>query len=402
MTDKKLYNYLVSIITLAFLLSGYLLENMGIKYISEGGSPLFKIHVYSYLIFFTFFILVISGRYKTHFTLLSKINKAWMTSVILVSLSIVYGLYKQGTSGMAYFIDTIMSPIILVFLLSALSRERADKLLTFVAWLLLLNSSIAICEFMLNKTLVPVEYENFTFFRSTALLNHALNNALITAALSPILMNKTRVPALIYFAISFLALFCYGGRGAMGLYLICTVFISMGTLKMFVTTGIKIDKLKFSLYQASFVVLILLLALILINTEMGSRILSKLHVDNSAQVRFDVFILLEQLTITEWLFGASDYLMSSVKFFIGVGTIENYFIGWILSGGVIFASMIFISCFHIPFKIASSKSLLMKVSLFSFVLISLTNNALTTKTPALLLLYCVLYCNYIVVNRKKI
>ncbi|MBT2153189.1 hypothetical protein KKI34_15775, partial [Pseudoalteromonas tetraodonis] len=83
------------------------------------------------------------------------------------------------------------------------------------------------------------------------------------------------------------------------------------------------------------------------------------------------------------------------RFYIGVGTIENYIIGWTVSFGVICTVLLFLSCYKLPFRLVFGKNKVMgKVTIFIFLLVSLTNNALTAKTPALLLLLSTLYIYY--------
>ena len=51
-------------VSFAFFFGAYFLENLGISYVAEGGTPLFKIHIYSYLTILLFSILVITYDLK--------------------------------------------------------------------------------------------------------------------------------------------------------------------------------------------------------------------------------------------------------------------------------------------------------------------------------------------------
>ncbi len=135
--------------------------------------------------------------------------------------------------------------------------------------------------------------------------------------------------------------------------------------------------------------------LLVILTPLGARILSKLHVDPSAQARFDVFIILEQLSLAEWLLGASASIMENIKFYIGVNIIENYVVGWILSFGLFATILLLIACFKIPIHLIFKSGVQLKVAFLVLLGASVTNNALTTKTPVLLLFFSCLYLAYV-------
>jgi Sec-independent protein secretion pathway component TatC len=104
--------------------------------------------------------------------------------------------------------------------------------------------------------------------------------------------------------------------------------------------------------------------------------------------------LLEQLSFNEWLMGASDEIKDNLSFFIGIDIIENYIIAWIMSFGLLGAIPLLLSSFILPLRMVKSMSLNAKVTVLTFAIISISNNALATKTPALLLLSLTLVCLY--------
>ena len=120
---------------------------------------------------------------------------------------------------------------------------------------------------MLQRSVIPVEFSSFAYFRSPAFLNHPLNNALITVSLAPILMSRTKVPTLIYFSITLLALFAFGGRGAMALFIFGSAILSFDSLKKFFTVGVRVSRQRFALMQALFFVALISLVLILVVTS---------------------------------------------------------------------------------------------------------------------------------------
>lgn len=392
MKSENIYKVIVFTFLSAFIFGGYLLENLGIKYVSEGGNPLVKIHISTYILIFTVAIFTLKKGINAPLLNLKELRTSWLISLLCIVLVIFYGLLRFGTSGMAYLVDTMVAPLLAVYLLSQLNNQQKNKLLRLLAYLLFINAVFAIVEFLLGKTMVTVEFSSFSHFRSTALLTHPLNNALITAALAPILMSHTRIPYLIYFTVITLALFAFGGRAATGIFILGVFILVAPKIPAFITAGVRVSKMHFAVIQALAFFASIFTVLVIILTPLGARILSKLHIDGSAQARFDVFIILEQLSPSEWFFGASHSLLNNIAFYIQIDVIENYIIGWIVSFGIICTALLFLSCYKLPLKIALGKNRnSSRVALVVFILVSLTNNALTTKTPALLFLISAMY-----------
>lgn len=382
------------IVISAFLLGAFLLENIGIQYVSEGGSSILKIHTYSYLSMGAFTFLLFRIGLFNLVKSLNELRKAWLLAIASILAVILYGFMRFGTSGLAYLIDTIFIPLILIPVVYRLSDSAKVQLQALLGYLLFLNSCIAIIEFVLGQSIVAVEIGSFSFFRSTAFLAHPLNNALITASLTPIVMRYTKIPVALYVSVVVLGLFAFGGRAALGIFLLGNFFIILPRLRDFLGPGIRYQKLKFAYLQALVYFSLIAVILILALTPIGERILSKLHIDASAEARFDAFILLEQLSYSEWLLGASPGLLNDIVFYIGINVVENYLIGWVLNFGLLGCMGLLFSTYLVPFMLVYKQEWSAKIVLLSFILISVTNNALTVKTPALMFLVVVLSCHY--------
>lgn len=389
------YFSLICAVSLAFFLGSFVLETLGIQYISEGGSKIFKIHMYSYVILVVFAITALRFGPKNMINELGPMKRYWWLSFSLIFLIIIYGVTTLGLSGLAPLVDTMLIPLLVAPLVMLLTKPQKSKIISFFAWLILLNSFIAITEYFLKKHLFIVLYIDtlqFNYFRAFAFMAHPLNNAMITAALAPILMTSTRVPPPIYFSIVLLALFAFGARAATAVFILSSFALSFEKIKLFCTTGVEVNKKQFAFLYAVFLLASITGFFILIYTSIGDRILDKLYIDGSAKARFDVFFLLEQLSFKEWLFGASSSLLLNIEHFIGIMVIENYVIGWILFFGSIVAVLLLITIFSIPFKAFMIGGAAIKITIFSFALISISNNSLSTKTPALFFLLIIVLC----------
>lgn len=394
MSERNLILWIILIVISAFFLGAFLLENMGVQYVSEGGSPILKIHVYSYFAMIAFAAFLFRSGCLNLFKQLDKLSKVWCLAMISIMSVIFYGFMRFGTSGLAYLIDSIFIPLLLVPLIFCLSTSAKESLLSLLAYLLFLNACVAIVEFILGQSIVAVEIGGFSFFRSTAFLAHPLNNALITASLSLLLMRYTKIPEVLYVSVVVLALFAFGGRAALGIFLLGNFMLILPKLRLFLGQGLRYSKTKFAYMQALVYFSAIAVILTVIFSPIGERILSKLHIDNSAEARFDAFILLEQLSSSEWLFGASHGLLNDIVFYIGINVVENYLIGWVLNFGLLGCIGLLFSTYLVPFMLVYKQEWSAKIVLLSFILISVTNNALTVKTPALMFLVVVLSCHY--------
>ncbi len=388
-------------VSFAFFFGAYFLENLGISYVAEGGTPLFKIHIYSYLTILLFSILVITYDLKYIVGRMGGFFKVWLISLSCLLFVIVFGLFKFGLSGMAYLVDTFLSPLLALVIVFALSHEQKQRLLTYIAYLLLLNCVVAVGEYALTMRLIDVEFNSFSYFRATAFLTHPLNNALISIAILPLILSQTRFPTIIYLGISILALFAFGGRAALGIYLVTMLFISLPIIYKFITNGIRVSKLKFSLLSLLTYFLIITFIIVVLETGIADRIISKMYLDESAFARIDVFYLLEQLSLNEWFFGATENLRSSIEIYLGITVIENYIIGWIYTFGLIGAVPLFISFIYPIYFFFMKGQWPIKVTIIGFLIVALSNNSLNTKTVTLFFLYLVLLLLYLLGRKEQ-
>ncbi|ENM5843126.1 hypothetical protein V4V60_003265 [Vibrio mimicus] len=401
MLNVNVYFSVMMALISSVIFGSYFLENLGIPYVSDGGSPLLKIHLYSYIILLSYFMVSIKIGMTWFSNKLGEYSNIWLISLSCLSFVIIYGYFRYGTSGMAYMVNTFLVSLMIIPLISILNHSQVDKILKLVSYLILINSIIAIFEFLTNGRIIEVEFKDFSYFRSSALLTHPLNNSLITVSLSLLLFNKTFLPGIVYILITLLALFSFGGRSALVIFVFVLFIYYFPQMWKFITSGVKANKKRVALFMFPGYLAILSFLMILINSGITERIMSNLYIDGSASARIDVFFLLEQLTVSEWIWGASHRLLESIELYIGINVIENYFIGWIFTFGLI-GTIPLAMCVFLPlYYFSKNGDYSSKLSVLIFFLVGITNNSLTTKTPVLLLLFCVLYLKLIQVDKRK-
>ena len=401
MSSQKLYLIFVLVIFSAFVGGAYLLESIGIKYTSPGGSPIVKIHIFAYIAIGMFANTIINSDISSLVSRMRGFSVYWLVSFFSINFATLCALYRFGTSGIAYLVVTILAALVLIPYVYRLDDRHKLQLLKFSSLLLLCNSCIAIIEFALQKTIIPVEFTVFSYFRSTALLANPLNNSLITATLALLLIRYTTMPKVVYFSITVLALFSFGGRAGVAIFLLMTFLGTIGTIRQFISGGVAISKLRFAVLQILFVVVLSFLFYLVVQTNISDRISNKMFFDSSAQARFDIMLLLEQLSLYEWFFGATTDLKNNISFYLGIDIIENYFVAWVMDFGLFGAVPILISIFTplIYFFINGDKTT--RITIFIFMFISFSNNALATKTPVLVFLYTLIVCHSQLCQTKR-
>lgn len=275
--------FLYMSIFFACTISSYALENLGINYTSEGGNPLLKIHAYTYILIAVFISVALKVGTKGILAPLGRVSPAWLFMSISVFWLILYGLYRNGMSGMAYTLDTLLAPLLCIPLVSRLSVKQCTNLLKFISSLLLINSCIALIEFFLKQRIWNVEFSSFgIFFRSTALMGHPLNNALILASLALILSHYSRIGVVLYLTISGFALFAFGARASTAIFLSSLIIAALWNSRRLKIKNSQINKLKIALMPIFAIAIFAVSSYLLIATNIFDRIISNLTVDASA------------------------------------------------------------------------------------------------------------------------
>lgn len=378
----------------ACTISSYALENFGINYTSEGGNPLLKIHVYTYMLIAIFISVALKSGSKGILVPLGGIGPTWLFMSISVLWLILYGLYRNGMSGMAYTLDTLLAPLLCIPLASRLSLKQCISLLKFVSLLLLINSCIALLEFFLKQRIWNVEFSSFgIFFRSSALMGHPLNNALILASLALLLSHHSRIGVVFYLTISGLALFAFGARASTAIFLSSILITLLWNSRTIKIKNSQINKIKIALIPVFTIAIFGLSSYLLIATNIFDRIISNLTVDASAMTRIDVWSIIDAMSGNEILYGAGSELSMNISDVIGVSVIENYLIGWIFSFGLVGCGMLIISFAMLLLRLFTLSDFYGKICIASFFVASLGNNSLSSKTPALFLVLTVVILN---------
>jgi hypothetical protein len=392
MNNRFFYKVITTTLILSFLLGHYLLNDVfGVPYYHEGGNPVLKIHIYSYVLIFSSTWLILATTEKS-LVFSNVVAKFRLFNVFLVSVVILtsYGLFSSGLGGLAFIIDTLFSSIIVMFFLAQLSMQNLIKTRQLLLLLIIANSLVALAEYIMGMNFIPREAPVWEF-RSWAFLSHPLNNSLITASLVIPLMMLIDKPVnkMAFIVLMLMALLAFGGRSAFVITSLSLFFIFVHTLHAFFTGKLKVNRSYIFVFYVSIFFLPLVM-FVLFDYGFGERIFSSLTIDDSASTRFNVYDVFNLVSTHELLWGAGENLDYAVLLYTGVSTIENFWIVFIMQFGLVFGGgfiLVFITFLMLNF----CKDFYSTLSVFSFLLIASSNNSLSVKTPALFIFIVALF-----------
>ena len=205
-----------------FSVSGGMLWLLGYNYDGLSGSPLTKLHPFTYMIAAIFIWRSLAYGNPIGYGALVVSRRPASTLLIFVAICMIGLTAARGGPGIAGFVDTYIAPALLVFLLVEADERETAELTTLLHVVMTANALLGLFEFV-SKTLVfPYRLDGELFVtdtRSTALQGHPLVNAMLTAIyIMGLLAGARSIPQHVKLGLVGLqcaALVVFGGRAAM-------------------------------------------------------------------------------------------------------------------------------------------------------------------------------------------
>lgn len=267
-------------------------------------------------------------------------------AIILFALFIIALKYSISQNFFKTVLQFLLIPMFISISFEELSPNNIKVLKKITLVFFITECSIAIYERIFSTHLFALqeleEFYNFYgqnewSFRSTSLLGHPLANAMcVTTILSFILTNeKLNIKSkLFYFALGYIALFCFNARGAT---IVATLFMMPYILYLIhKTKNKKLQRLSYFLLFAGSISFIYTI----INTPLGGRLLNHEELlDESAQTRLDVFSFYQYIRLEQLLWGSPDLYMFLTRK-LGAGGVENGIIVLIIDYGLVITAIL--------------------------------------------------------------
>jgi hypothetical protein len=343
----------ISLATLVLMaVSGGLLWDIGYNYDGLTGSPLTKIHPFTYFIFGALFWRALQSRDPIGYVeaaLKRRPAACWLLALsgLLVAVTVL-----RAGPGMAGFVDTFGGPAAFALLLDEFDETDLNSLRLVLHAVMTVNALMGLFEFATHHLIFPYRLDGVASLedtRSTALQGHPLINAALTAIYVLSLMTGAKsLPAALralLIPLQFAALVVFGGRTAIVVSLALTPFVGVYALFATMRRG------RVSLLGAAAAVgaapLAALAVLLALASGLADPLLMRFVDDSgSAATRVIMFDMLSPFSIPQLIVGPDIAEVESLRRHFGLEQgVENPFVRMILYQGgfvmvAVFSSLI--------------------------------------------------------------
>jgi hypothetical protein len=280
-----------------------------------------------------------------------------MLFVFAIPVLALYSMYFVGYSGSAVYPDSYWSAGLLAIMLQMGSAKQKRFLAKLLIAVCVFNAFVALIQSFTHSLWFPLVLDADDLdtvrpdidedFRANAFFSHPLTASMVTS-MAVFLLYGMRMRLLFaapIFGILLVGLFAYGGRTALGVTLVMVALSAVWTFfSGIIRRNLRLDFV--FAFLGGLVLIPLLVAVIVTQTNIADRILDTLYVDGSAQVRVTQWEVFRMLSLKDWLFGISHDNLNILKYQIGLGgnqtDIENFWALMLLNLGLIGFTMFLI------------------------------------------------------------
>lgn len=347
--------------------------------------------------FYVLILLLINNKFTP---LNAKIQerKEEIILFIITSILCILQIRTNATGFLGTIINLILLPAVFSYIYPAKSNKYNHICRTFLIIFYIIDSTWSIVERIIGKNIFPFTGANDTDtnfyllqgFRSTALQDHPLNNALcLTIILAFILSSKyIKIQTkLSLFILGYLAILCFNTRSSMILW--CIIFIIFLIHYIYKENHNYKTKIRLFLFVC---VLIPVAYFFIGNFQLGDRLRTEGLFDSSAMVRIQSLYLFLNLDLGDIIFGMPKRQQEVIMYQADVQIIENFWIIYLLKYGI-FGFSLLLWGFSLLFKrLLNGYTRFQKYfCLLSFLLLASTNNSLSVNAQPLCIFILCLY-----------
>jgi hypothetical protein len=379
-----------------YAISANTLEELGVAYASSGGNPLIKLHPGTYLAMIAAsMVLLMTRPAGAGLMRFFRQTPALASFMLLILFCAFYSIANVGFSGAATYIESFLCAGLLAVALEVGTERQKRGLGWWIIGFTVLSIVISIGEGITHTQLIPIHIGDLTSeqlaqdaenFRGAGLFAHPLTAALSTM-MATFMLLRMRMNALLkagVFTTFLIGLLSFGGRAALGTTLVLLVLAAaVALLRGIVTRTLNMGFI--GTIVAALLVLPPLMLTLVTTTEIGSRILTHLYLDDSAEVRNIQWLVLGHLNLHDVLFGVPMDRLDILKYQIGLGEatvdIENFWLLMFLNlgamGFVVFLIALALFCLHLGRRTSHPLGWLL---LIGAIVVDSTSNSLGRKS----------------------
>lgn len=346
-----------------FLVSGLMLNTMGIAYDTSGGALWQKIHPASYVAFLALACLAFSRLRPGAF--LDDVARYHKGALVFLGMSVLLLVHVAlfVHAPIAAIVDTFLLPVALLLLLSRVSELEVSTLAVFVHAAITANALIAIFEFSTGARLTPLVAEGVTLvadWRSSALFGHPLLNALVTAAYTLIMVQgggRDLRPVLRtgIVGLQLIAMVAFGGRVAT----LMLIVFGGGAAAAHLWRAVRWRRLNAArvAFFAAIATAATIGLIVLFTGGFFDLFAGRFEQDQgSADARVAMFRLLDQLPLPAFLFGSDPEHVATLQRLDGIEFgIESFWVAFVAFYGIVIAIPFFaaLAAFFLDLKRAT-------------------------------------------------
>lgn len=381
--ERLLALALTSAVMVRLFISGAVLNSV-YSYSDFGGSIVEKIHPGSYLLFLLFPLFLPRQWCGPHVRRVVVANAILTSAVIAVGVASVW---RGGATSAGFLVDALLiAPVTCLSILS-LSRSHRRLLAVTVLTGLAVNSAVVFWELALHRHLLPYALIE-DIFRPAGLLGHPLLSGLCSAAAIPFFFAvfRSRLVKWSGAVLMFATCLACGARTASAAGA-ATFLLSAVASGMPARPRDRFEPVELALTVVMLLLCFPLLLALFLHSPTADRLVGGLAGDESIMSRISVYEALHFLSPNEFLFGAAyghaqTILLDGVK----LQRVESSIVSSVLMFGAV--NTVVLGLGYVLFFVGLFRSCgrFAKIAIVAFVIMSLSNNTLTTKSPALLLI----------------
>lgn len=365
----------------------------------EGFGDKYKV-MYLYPSFYILTIVIIALFAQRNLT-----EKRYKYALILIFITVSWFVINQIMGGAAHknaLLQSMTLPAMYYVFYEYLKENKFEKdnIKKLLIFLFIFNALMAIYERLSLTLYYPYDLIRSDFdyaldddqvFRSSAMLGHPLTNALIMSIMMTFILVSNFNIIIKYglYFVGFFSLFCFNSRAA--ILLSAVIFI------LFMARPLLNKKATFRSRLLAFILLVAIIVFgaHLIESGYGGRFEAQGEIseDNSALARLDVFDIIIQYGVSNFLWGLSgDEVDQIAMAVLGMTHIENWFILSTMYNGLIITSIVtllFVPIYRnaiLPYNKYDSFLIFI-----STIVLGSTNNSFATGIPALSIFFACCY-----------
>jgi hypothetical protein len=358
--------------------------NKVVDYTSEGGSFLVKLHVGTYAVLMVLFVVLFSRPIRLQGSEIPKFRTIVRFSAVLICLTAyLFAAGRSGSSG--FLLDSYLTGAAAGLIVLALGRDSRRLLGELVLWLLVASAAIGIIEALLEIRLLPYDKVEESF-RPIGLTSHPLAlGALSATAVGFVILTRWRLWIRIA-VILILLLGCAASSARLALLISGFECLALLLLVPWSRLTPAVER------RAKFAALIIVLVLgtVLIAALFAAGLLNRFRdslFDESFMARITIYQVFNYVNWRQILFGMDvNDLTALVNEKLKIKFIESTPVFLILVFGAFAAAIFAISFFWMLRRLLTDTRRPALIATVTYLVLSLSNNALSTKTPEILIL----------------